>query len=112
MRRLHPRRSCISERLGGPFRSSYDKDSVALGTTMSRSKKPPAHPVCEMRGPLRGLGSHALYQGTTLVGPHRGLRDNWALAPAALAIQLLPSTSGKPAHEPGTRLGSHTSSRL
>src|ERR1700739_967751 len=28
-----------------------------------------------MRGPLRGRGSHALYQGTTLVGPLRAERQ-------------------------------------
>ena len=45
-----------------------------------------------MRDPSRGHGSHALYQGPTLVGPQR-VRKNWALAPAALPNQLLQSTS-------------------
>jgi len=45
-----------------------------------------------MSDSFQGRGSVALYQGPTLVGPQR-LRENWALAPAALLNELLPSTS-------------------
>jgi hypothetical protein len=31
-------------------------------------------------------GSYALYQGTTFVGPHKGLRENWALQDAEKTI--------------------------